>query len=86
MSSLLSRGETVPMSGAAANKSLQVTFDPPRTFAVAKARVASNAPELGRSSRKGTSTSQTEHRKAQKRDIHIPDCKQRISSRACMFI
>jgi hypothetical protein len=29
------------------NKSLQETFDPPRTFAVAKARVASNAPELG---------------------------------------
>jgi len=32
----------------AANKSLQVTFDPPRTFAFAKARVASNAPELRR--------------------------------------
>jgi hypothetical protein len=34
------------------NKSLQVTFDPPRTFAFAKARVASNAPELKRSARK----------------------------------
>lgn len=33
---------------ATANKSLKVTFDPPRTFAVAKARVASNAPELRR--------------------------------------
>lgn len=31
------------------NKSLQVTFDPPPTFAVAKAGVASNAPELRRS-------------------------------------
>ncbi len=30
------------------NKSLQRTFDPPRTFAVAKARVASNAAELKR--------------------------------------
>lgn len=30
------------------NKSLQVTFDPPRTFATAKARVVSNAPELKR--------------------------------------
>jgi len=30
------------------NKSLQVTFDPPPTFAVAKAGVASNAPELRR--------------------------------------
>ena len=30
------------------NKSLQVTFDPPPTFAVAKAGVASNAPELKR--------------------------------------
>ena len=30
------------------NKSLQRTFDPPRTFAVAKARVASNAAELRR--------------------------------------
>lgn len=30
------------------NKSLQVTFDPPPTFAVAKVRVASNAPELRR--------------------------------------
>jgi len=34
--------------GLPSNKSLQVTFDPPRTFAVAKARVASNAPELRR--------------------------------------
>ena len=32
----------------ASNKSLQVTFDPPPTFAVAKAGVASNAPELRR--------------------------------------
>ncbi len=31
-----------------ANKSLQVTLDPPRTFAAAKVRVASNAPELRR--------------------------------------
>ena len=30
------------------NKTLQVTFDPPPTFAVAKAGVASNAPELRR--------------------------------------
>ena len=30
----------------APNKSLQVTFDPPPTFAIAKAGVASNAPEL----------------------------------------
>lgn len=30
-------------------KSLQVTFDPPPTFAAAKAGVASNAPELRRS-------------------------------------
>ncbi len=30
------------------NKSLQVTFDPPPTFAIAKAGVASNAPELRR--------------------------------------
>ncbi len=30
------------------NKSLQVTFDPPPTFATAKAGVASNAPELRR--------------------------------------
>ena len=30
------------------NKSLQVTFDPPPTFAAAKAGVASNAPELRR--------------------------------------
>lgn len=35
-------GATLP------NKSLQVTFDSPRTFTVAKARVASNAPELRR--------------------------------------
>ena len=31
-----------------ANKLLQVTFDPPPTFAAAKAGVASNAPELRR--------------------------------------
>lgn len=31
-----------------ANKSLQVTFAPPRTFASAKAPVAANAPELRR--------------------------------------
>ena len=30
------------------NKSLQVTFDPPPTFAAAKAVATSNAPELGR--------------------------------------
>lgn len=30
------------------NKSLQVTFDTPPTFAAAKAGVASNAPELRR--------------------------------------
>lgn len=30
------------------NKSLQLTFDPPPTFAAAKAGVASNAPELRR--------------------------------------
>ena len=30
------------------NKSLQPTFDPPLTFATAKAIVASNAPELRR--------------------------------------
>jgi hypothetical protein len=30
------------------NKSLQVTFDPPPTFATAKAGAASNAPELRR--------------------------------------
>lgn len=35
----------VPLSS---NISLQPTFDPPRTFAVAKARVASNAAELKR--------------------------------------
>ena len=34
--------------GHAANQSLQVTFDPSRTFAFAKARAASNAPELKR--------------------------------------
>lgn len=32
----------------AANKSLQGTFDPPATFAAAKAPVASNAPEFRR--------------------------------------
>lgn len=32
----------------ASNKSLQVTFDSPRTFAAAKARVDSNAPEFRR--------------------------------------
>jgi len=37
-----SRGVLVP------NESLQVKFDPPPTFAAAKARVASNAPELKR--------------------------------------
>jgi len=31
-----------------ANKSLQLTFDPPPTFAAAKAGVASNAAELRR--------------------------------------
>ncbi len=36
------------MFEVAANKSLQVTFDPPPTFAAAKAGVASNAPELRR--------------------------------------
>jgi hypothetical protein len=36
------------LGAAAPNKSLQMTFDPPRTFAAAKARVASNAPELKR--------------------------------------
>jgi len=30
------------------NKSLQVTFDLPSTFAIAKVGIASNAPELGR--------------------------------------
>ena len=30
------------------NNSLQVTFDPPPTFAAAEAGVASNAPELRR--------------------------------------
>jgi len=34
--------------GLPPNKSLQVTFDPPAAFAVAKATVASNAPELKR--------------------------------------
>lgn len=30
------------------NNTLQLTFDPPPTFAIAKARVASNAAERGR--------------------------------------
>lgn len=30
------------------NNTLQVTFDPLRTFATAKAHIASNAPERGR--------------------------------------
>jgi hypothetical protein len=30
------------------NNTLQVTFDPLRTFAAAKVRIASNAPERGR--------------------------------------
>ncbi len=30
------------------NNTLQATFDPLRTFAPAKARIASNAPERGR--------------------------------------
>lgn len=34
--------------GPSANKSLQVTFDPPAAFAIAKATVASNPPELRR--------------------------------------
>ena len=33
----------------ASNNTLQVTFDPLPTFAVAKAVIASNAPERGRS-------------------------------------
>ncbi|WP_165742028.1 hypothetical protein [Candidatus Thiosymbion oneisti] len=33
------------------NNTLQVTFDPLRTFAAAKARIASNAPERGRYAR-----------------------------------
>ena len=37
----------LPRSGSF-NRSLQVTFDPPPTFAVAKVGVASNAPELRR--------------------------------------
>lgn len=32
----------------ASNNTLQVTFDPLPTFAVAKAAIASNAPERGR--------------------------------------
>ena len=36
------------MEQAASNKSLQVMFDPPPTFATAKACAASNAPELRR--------------------------------------
>lgn len=32
----------------ASNKSLQVAFDPPPIFAIAKTGVSSNAPELGR--------------------------------------
>lgn len=35
------------------NKSLQVTFDPPRIFVTTKTAVASNAPELGRYVLKG---------------------------------
>lgn len=37
-----------------ANKSLQVTFAPPRTFASAKAYVAANAPELRSYAKKAT--------------------------------
>ena len=36
------------VSVLAPNRSLQVTFDPPPIFAVAKTVVASNAPELRR--------------------------------------
>jgi len=35
-------------SAAAHNNTLQGTFDPSPTFAIAKAHVASNAPERGR--------------------------------------
>jgi len=35
----------VPIDGPKSNKVLQATFDPLRTFAFAKARIASNAPE-----------------------------------------
>ena len=49
---MLNSGEVSSRSSAqvkhAPNKSLQVTFDPPPTFATAKACVASNAPELRR--------------------------------------
>ena len=38
----------VTLVPARSNNSLQRTFDPPRTFASAKARVASNAAELRR--------------------------------------
>ena len=38
----------LPRVGLSPNQSLQVTFDPSRTFAFAKARAASNAPELKR--------------------------------------
>lgn len=34
---------------SAPNNALQVTFDPLRTLAAAKGRIASNAPEPGRS-------------------------------------
>ena len=48
-SKLAVRIEALHSFGAGtANKSLQVTFDPPPTFAAAKAGVASNAPELRR--------------------------------------
>ena len=46
--SFTSGEDTVRPGELVANKSLQVTFDPSPTFAVAKAGVASNAPELRR--------------------------------------
>ncbi len=46
--SMNATNQSPQVSAAPSNKSLQVTFDPPRTFAFAKARVASNAPELRR--------------------------------------
>lgn len=54
MKTLRFRGNVAPIGGKARyggkrpNKSLQATFDPPPTFATAKAGAASNAPELRR--------------------------------------
>ena len=45
---LLNKAAISSAGALSPNKSLQRTFDPPRTFAAARARVASNAAELRR--------------------------------------